>query len=180
MSYGFITRTLQKEFLKAKVPVEKHKDPEVITLNGNENQSETLYFWQLHSILGTDRIQALITNFYQRVFNDRIAGFGEIFQSLGSMEHHIQGQTSFWQDAMGGGKRYAGGEFRLKRHHDLAKHIMNTRGAARWSHHMRDTLSDLSVDLTSDKRVRKCIITFINFFMEKYAEEYDFKIVSRL
>ena len=180
MPYGYVTCTLRKAFMDVKVPLEHHEDPKILTLIGAENDTPTLYFWQLYSILGEERISTLISNFYQRVFEDTESDFKEVFEALGTLEHHIKGQTNFWLDAMGGGKRYLGGEHRLKRHHDLAKQIMNTKGATRWLKHMKDTLKDPLVDLTDDKRIKVSLVAFVNFFMEKYAEEYQFRIISKL
>ena len=172
--YGYMTCILRKEFMK-KLSPELQLDKKVITLNGFENDTDTLYFWQLYSILGEDRIRELISDFYENVFSDTDAFFSDFFKDLGSLDHHIQGQTSFWLDAMGGGKRYPGREHRLKRHHDLAKRIMNYRGAQRWLLHMRKSLDNATLDLTDDLRVKRCIIVFINFFMKKYGDEYNFR-----
>tara|TARA_R110000803_G_scaffold133433_3_gene200610 strand:- start:1875 stop:2024 length:150 start_codon:yes stop_codon:yes gene_type:complete len=43
MSYGFTTKILQNEFIKLN---DIKVSPEVITLNGHENNSDRLYFWQ--------------------------------------------------------------------------------------------------------------------------------------
>ena len=178
-SYGYTTCILRKEFIEATMHPDLHTNPEILTLNACENNSDTLYFWQLYSILGEQNITTLITSFYENVFNDTDdASFSTFFKDLGTLDYHIKGQTGFWLDAMGGGKRYPGGEHRLKRHHDLAKRIMNEHGALRWLHHMRKSLNNSLVDLTGDPRVKSCIITFINFFMKKYGDEYNFK--SRL
>ena len=173
---GFVTLQFQREYLDAKVPAEYHKDPQVLTLNGHENESGTLYFWQLYSILGENKIRQFITEFYTNLFDEaEDIQFIKTFKVLGSIEHHIIGQTNFWLDAMGGGKKYAGGQFRLQRHHDLAKHIMNAKGARIWLQHMRYTLNTTLVDFTDDTRVKPCIMNFLNFFMEKYGLEYGFK-----
>ena len=177
-NYGYMTCILRKEFMETIRP-DLRDDPKVITLNGLENDTNTLYFWQLYSILGEERITKLITDFYENVFNDtEDEFFSSTFKEFGSLEYHIKGQTSFWLDAMGGGKRYIGGEFRLKRHHDIAKKIMNQKGALRWVQHMKKSLNKATIDLTDDKRVKSCIIDFINFFMKKYGDEYNFR--SRL
>lgn len=174
-SYGYTTCILRKEFMETIHP-DLREDPKIITLNGHENDTNNLYFWQLYSILGEDRITQLITDFYENVFNDtEDQFFSKVFKEFGTLEYHIKGQTNFWLDAMGGGKRYPGGEYRIKRHHDLAKKIMNLKGALRWLQHMKNSLNKATTDLTDDPRVKPCIIEFINFFMKKYGEEYQFK-----
>lgn len=39
-------------------------------LLANMDQAEPLYFWQLYSVLGPTPIRQLVTDFYQRVFDD--------------------------------------------------------------------------------------------------------------
>ena len=178
---GFMTRELQHEYIVAKVPLEKHSDHAILTLNGNENITDKLYFWQLYSILGEAKIRQFITEFYTNLFDEgENIQFIKTFKDLGSIEHHISGQTNFWLDAMGGGKKYAGGKFRLQRHHDLAKNIMNAKGAVSWLGHMRHTLNTTLVDFTDDPRVKPCILDFLNHFLEKYGEQYGFTLHSRL
>jgi hypothetical protein len=64
---------------------------------------------------------------------------------------------------MGAGAAYHGGEFRLKFHHTHnAFQLMNERGAQRWVKLMVETL-DASVQImTTDKRIRPRINTFLN------------------
>ena len=133
----------------------------------------------LYSILGEERIHNFIQTFYINIFNDS-SDLSNMFKKLGTIEYHIFGQQNFWLDIMGGGKKYAGGEFRLKRHHDYAKDIMNKRGATQWLNHMETVLNNQLTDLTDDFRVKNCIIDFIHFFMKKYAEQYNFVFKSNL
>jgi len=84
-----------------------------------------------------------------------------------------------WIDVMGGGMQYHGGEFRLNFHHTHnALELMNDRGAARWIELMVETLNDPDIDYTDDERVRPAINTFLDFFVGKYAKEFDFEVTS--
>lgn len=175
-SLGFMTSLLQKEFLDTMVPKEKHSLSSVKSLYYTDNNTDTLYFWQLYSLLGEDKIRLFIYNFYKRIFDDKEdKEFLETFIYLGDLKKHINGQTNFWLDCMGGGQTYPGGERKLRFHHSLAKDIMNSKGAERWLLHMRFTLLDKKIYLSEDPRVRPCIIEFINFFMLKYSNEFQFK-----
>ena len=170
MSYGFTTKILQDEFIKLNnIKV----SPEVLTLNGHENKSDRLYFWQIYSILGEDKITDIIENFYRDVLSDnKDELFRDTFKNSGTLEHHVKKQANFWIDVTGGGKRYPGGEARLELHHDNAKIIMNYKGAYRWLYHMKNSIESTNFD---DPRVVHCIIDFINFFMEKYGKVYNFR-----
>jgi len=80
---------------------------------------------------------------------------------------------------MGGGLQYHGGEFRLNFHHTHNAHeLMNERGATRWIELMVDTLNDPDVDYTDDERVRPAINTFLDFFVGKYAKDFNFEVKS--
>ena len=80
-----------------------------------------------------------------------------------------------WIDVMGGGSQYHGAEFRLNFHHTHnAMELMNTRGATRWISLMKATLDEPDLDLTTDPRVRPALNTFLSFFIDKYAHDFDF------
>merc|ERR1712137_1468185 len=105
------------------------------SLVASPSVEEALYPWQLYSLLGRRRIHKLIHSFYTRVFNDE--EFRVAFANVASKRHHIQTQTAFWIDAMGGGRQYHGGDYRLHFHHTHnASSVMNAEGARRWMHHM--------------------------------------------
>jgi truncated hemoglobin YjbI len=172
---GYMTELLKKEFLDFMVPQEFHNVKDVQSLHYSDNNTKKLYFWQLYSLLGEEKIKLFITNFYKRIFNDyEDKKFLETFKELGSLKKHIHGQTNFWLDCMGGGQLYAGGEKKLHFHHTLAKDIMNRSGAQRWLMHMKNTLYDKNIYLGEDPRVRPCIIEFVNFFMKKYGQQFNF------
>ena len=174
-SFGFLTDYYRREYINSNLTTEAFKEEHIMSLNSQVNNSKQLYFWQLYSILGEERIHNLIQKFYESIFNDlNDQNFSNIFKKLGTIEYHIFGQQNFWMDIMGGGKRYAGGEYRLERHHNLAKDIMNKKGARRWLYHMNQTLNNQLLDLTDDYRVKFCIVDFIYFFMKKYAVQFNF------
>ena len=169
-SEGFITRKMRDEYLKYK-GIEA--SPEVTTLNGHENNTDTLYFWQLYSIIGELVIVDIITRFYTRVLTDtEDLVFMNVFKDSGDLEHHVKTQSNFWIDVTGGGKRYPGGEARLEIHHDNAKIIMNEKGANRWLYHMKNSIKDTHIE---DHRVVPCIVEFVNFFTLKYGKTYNFR-----
>ena len=180
-SFGFLTDYYRREYILSNLNIDAFKEEHIMSLNHKVNTTNKLYFWQLYSILGEERIHNFIQKFYENIFNDlNDVYFSNTFKKLGTIQYHIFGQQNFWLDIMGGGKKYAGGEFRLKRHHDLAKDIMNKKGANRWLYHMEKTLNNQLLDLTNDYRVKFCIVDFIHFFMKKYAEQYNFVFKSSL
>ena len=78
---GFLTQIIQKEYIKYLLEKgeinDNHINKNILSLNATDNNTPTLYFWQLYSILGKKPIEKLITNFYTRVFNDNENhGFG--------------------------------------------------------------------------------------------------------
>jgi len=137
--------------------------------------SKPLYFWQLYNVLGQRRIVKLVTNFYTRVYkDDEDAEFKRAFTRISGMNHHIATQAAFWIDAMGGGRAYHGGMYRLEfHHHHNAKQVMTHKGAVRWMLHMRAALDES--DLGTDPRVRWVIDDFLFIMMEKYAGQHGFQ-----
>lgn len=157
-----------------------NKDAEKITqsLDADSNLEAPLYYWQLYSVLGYQRIEALIRSFYERVYNDtQESWFRDAFARISGVEHHIATQTAFWVDVMGGGKQYHGGDYRLNFHHsNNAAAVMNARGATRWIYHMKLALNDHRSELNElDARVIPCINDFLRTKMIKYAEEHSWK-----
>ena len=100
--------------------------------------------------------------------------FKEEFEDLGPLEHHINRQTEFWLDVMGGGPVYNGNLFKLNKKHKLVKNIMTEKGANKWMHYMIHAINVVKEDLCVDRRIIPCLIDFLNFFMLKYAHEFDF------
>ena len=180
---GFLTQIIQKEYIKYLLEKgeinDNHINKNILSLNATDNNTPTLYFWQLYSILGKKPIEKLITNFYTRVFNDNEKPwFRDFFIELGSLEYHIKGQTNFWLDVMGAGEYYRGGEKRLNFKHDLAREIMTNKAANRWMYHMLLALDDNYNNFKIDKRILPCLKKFLLFFMNKYSLEFDFNFIE--
>lgn len=176
-SMGYVTRSAISHFLE--MHPEAPKD-EALSLHANADTSQPLYFWQLYSVLGTDRIVNIVQKLYARIAaDDEEPWLRNAFTRLSDWEHHVATQAAFWLDAMGRGKYYHGGEYRLHFHHQHnACHVMTQVGAARWMHHMRHALDES--DLGSDPRVRETIDVFLHTRMEKYAEEFGFQTGDRV
>jgi len=165
---------LVKAMADGLLPAEAHRMQHIISLDASSDANTPIQFWQLYSVLGQDRIVAIVRNFYQRVFADE-PWFVSVFEKVGGLGHHVRTQSSMWIDVMGGGMAYHGGEFRLSFHHTHnAMQLMNDKGAERWVSLMVETLNDDSLDMTDDPRVRPAINTFLSFFLGKYADEFNF------
>jgi truncated hemoglobin YjbI len=178
-SEGYLTRQIQKKYIDhaveaALLPQAAHRIASVVSLTASRQATTPIQFWQLYSVLGPQRINNIVTRFYNRVYADE-AWFASVFSRISGKEHHIQTQSAMWLDVMGGGMRYHGGEYRLNFHHTHnAFELMNAKGARRWTELMVTTLNDPVTALTDDPRVRPATNTFLDFFMRKYAEEFGF------
>jgi truncated hemoglobin YjbI len=176
---GHMTESIRQKYLTTAIaqnllPEKAHRMANLVSLNASNDPSQPIQFWQLYSVLGQDRIVALVENFYRRVYSDE-AWFSSVFSRLADMRQHVGTQSAMWIDVMGGGQAYHGGEYRLNFHHTHnAIALMNDRGAQRWVKLMLETLNDPSIDLTDDARVRPSINTFLGHFMSKYAAEFKF------
>jgi len=176
---GYLTAKIRANYIQQSIesgllPQNAHRMAHIISLTASNDPATPIHFWQLYSVLGQDRIVAIVQNFYQRVFADE-QWFTSVFERVGGLGHHIRTQSSMWIDVMGGGMAYHGGEYRLSFHHTHnAMQLMNSKGAERWVSLMVDTLNDESVDMTDDPRVRPAINTFLAHFLSKYAEEFKF------
>ena len=181
--HGYLTDNLKQQYIKRSVdthllPENAHRISAIVSLNASNDVSQPIQFWQLYSVLGSERIVALVRKFYQLVFSDEL-WFSSVFSRIASLEHHVNTQAAMWVDAMGGGKAYHGGEYRLNFHHTHnAMELMNEKGAKRWIELMVKTLNDPTLDLTDDPRVRPAINTFLNFFMGKYESDFQFSAVE--
>ena len=175
---GYMTERIRSKYIdyakrKALLPANAHRMADVISLVASNDMTKPIQFWQLYSVLGSHRILKICSQFYERIFKDE-QWFRSVFERVATKQHHIRTQASMWIDAMGGGYYYHGGEFRLNFHHTHnAFELMNERGAARWISLMRETLDQENMDYTDDIRVRPGINTFLTFFMDKYASEFD-------
>lgn len=103
--FGYFTQHGIKIWIAAH-PKEYQANKQVVTqLEYDADPSKPLYFWQLFSLLGYDRIRGAISVFYNSIFKDKNAKkrwFRRSFSKIGSLEHHIKTQTQFWCDAFGG------------------------------------------------------------------------------
>lgn len=176
---GYMTDTIRNKYIKKAVadqllPADSHRMEHIISLNASNDPGKPIQFWQLYSVLGSERILAIVSRFYERVYNDEL-WFRSVFMRVASKERHIQTQSAMWIDVMGGGQQYHGGEFRLNFHHTHnAMELMNSKGAERWVLLMTQTLNEDNIDFTSDARVRPAINTFLTYFMSKYADDFKF------
>lgn len=176
---GYLTERIRSNYIEAAIankmlPENAHRMPEIVSLSASKNVAKPIQFWQLFSVLGQDRIVGIVTNFYERVYDDE-DWFRSVFSRVGAMNHHIDTQASMWLDVMGAGPAYHGGEFRLSFHHTHnAIQLMNEKGAKRWVKLMAEALDDSEIHMTDDARVRPSINTFLTHFFGKYATEFNF------
>jgi truncated hemoglobin YjbI len=175
-----MTETTREKYIAAAVksgvlPKGAHRNPQIFSLSAPNNETTPIQFWQLFSILGPDRIVAIVEGFYQRVFADE-DWFTSVFARVGGVNHHINTQASMWADVMGGGPYYHGAEFRLEFHHTHNAHqLMTAEGAKRWVSLMVQTLDASDVQMLDDPRVRLSLNTFLSHFLSKYAEDFAFE-----
>jgi truncated hemoglobin YjbI len=147
-----------------------------------------LYYWQLYSLLGMERIEAMVTDFYKNVFADEEElWFREAFVALNNMKGHIEVQTLYWADSMGGGTFYLGGETRADYHHEAKvqarfKRLMTGGGARRWMQHMTRALVEgghLARFNAIDRRIFPCVVEFLRVKMERYALVFNWAFDPR-
>ena len=169
---GYVTSSVHQEYCRQNPETARSIDTSnEYNLTAGDDQNDDLHFWQLYSILGEEPIIEIVTKFYNSVFNDTEAPwFRNAFVRTAPLEHHIKVQAAYWIDAMGGGKRYHGGEYRLHFHHEHnAKQVMTADGAKRWMYHMRGALDNINF---ADPRVKPCIIEFLQTKMINYASDF--------
>lgn len=193
-SKGFSTLESRQEYLRihhhgkaAAAPSQEDGQPQTSGNNGDTisdslhadmDTSQPLYFWQLYSIIGKEPILAFIAEFYNRIYADtKEEWFLVAFTGIGDKAHHIQSQSSFWIDAMGGGRVYFGGKSRINFHHysNHAEHIMNERGAKRWMHHMRGAIRSYDFSKFNDPRIVPALVEFLRIKVMTYAEEHQWE-----
>ena len=179
---GFLTKTIRNEYLFEELKLNKisiEDIPDALSLYASGDKNKRIYFWQLYNILGEKPIIYLITKFYKNIFNDEAEWFRDEFTDLGSIEYHVKGQSNFWLDIMGGGQRYIGGEKLLNKKHKLVENIMTREGAEKWMDNMEKTLKEITLTKDfEDKRIIVCIYDFLEYFMNKYAVEFDFNVFN--
>ncbi|AKI00194.1 Bacterial-like globin [Hoeflea sp. IMCC20628] len=178
--HGYMSEKIQQDYILSAIsrkvlPRDAHRMAHIISLDASNDVARPIQIWQLYSVLGPERIVAIVTDFYGRVFADE-DWFTSVFARVGPVEHHIHTQSAMWIDVMGGGPAYHGGDFRLNFHHTHnAIQLMNEKGAARWTRLMLDTLEATAPHMTNDPRVRPALNTFLTHFMGKYAQEFGFE-----
>ena len=147
----------------------------ILSLSAPNDSRKPIQFWQLFSVLGPDAIISIVRDFYQRVFSDE-EWFRSVFARVGGVEHHVATQAGMWADVMGGGPYYHGADYRLNFHHTHNAHqLMDEKGAERWVRLMVKTLDSTVDQVTDDPRVRQSINTFLSYFLNKYAEDFNFE-----
>ncbi|MCY0095494.1 hypothetical protein [Hoeflea ulvae] len=178
--HGYMSEKIQQDYILSAMaqkvlPKDAHRMAPILSLTASNDITRPIQFWQLFSVLGPDRIVAIVTDFYGRVFADE-DWFASVFARVGPVEHHIHTQSAMWIDVMGGGPAYHGGDFRLNFHHTHnAIQLMNDKGAQRWTSLMLDSLEASARHMTDDPRVRPALNTFLTHFMGKYAQEFGFE-----
>ena len=182
---GKVTRKLREDYLKKQLlfglmTTDKIKSSSVLSYNANPDQSSELYFWQIYSVIGSDKLEKLIKVFYTRIFNDdKAPWFRDVFVELGSIDYHVRGQHRFWVNSFAGGLEYKAGLKGLLFHHQLAKEIMTKEGAERWLMHMQKTLKQFRPEFNkSDIRIVPCIESFLVFTMETYGIQFNFNVID--
>ena len=148
------------------------------------DESKPLYFWQLFSLIGKRPIHDICYDFYDAIFSDTNIEnhwFRIVFENTGSKEHHVDVQSKYWMDAMGGGYLYEGGLGRLNYHHhsgEGVRPIMNRKGAKRSLQYMKGSITNNHhhFENINDDRILPCLITFLKTKMMSYAKTSQFEL----
>ena len=176
-SEGYITALVRDDYITSRIKKEcdiSNIDRSLVPqINANR-----LYFWQLFSILGKEKILQIVTTFYENVFTDSEEWFREAFEESGDIHYHIKGQSYFWYDVMGGGKYYRGGKKLVQLKHSGVSEVMNSRGGERWMWHMYNSLKTNYTLISEDPRVIPCMLDFLQYFMDEYSVAFDFNLIK--
>jgi len=174
--------------------------PSVASLVAPTDMNKPIQMWQLHSVLGADIVKKLVEMFYDRVFDDKAnPWFRNPFFFSNDKDQHVFLQLRMWLDIFGGGKVYfEEGEERLEYRHARAMEIMTTKGALRWIEHMEAVIEEVTAlppateeerkekpnqgllvkfcngNMEMVQRVMRSLSTFLGFFMDDYAKQFDF------
>jgi hypothetical protein len=90
-SAGFATEQGRRAWLKAHGGVES-KD--TLSMVADPDPAAPLYPWQLYSLLGHQKLHAIVDAFYTRVYADaENPWFREAFARISGVEHHINTQV---------------------------------------------------------------------------------------
>ena len=176
---GYATVQGRTDWLEAHGIVDRQRQMQISTsLDADKNLANPVYYWQLYSLMGTQRIAAIVRSFYERVYEDtHEPWFRDAFARISGVDHHINTQTAFWVDSFGGGQQYHGGDGRLNfHHHNNANSVMTADGAKRWMYHMRLALKEHEHELNIlDRRIMPCIVDFLRTKMMKYARDHSWR-----
>lgn len=190
---GYSTTAGREDWIKSKPHLAGHEPAS--SLLASPDATRPLYFWQLHSVLGTECIVNFVRNFYGRVLADKTPGsIAWAFTRIAGLDHHVATQAAFWVDQFGGGKKYHGADYRLNFHHENnAAAVMTAEGARRWMKHMGEAILEETAHWNQmDVRIKPCVVDFLRVKIKKYAaaeratkydgwrfDEADFDFVAR-
>ena len=176
---GYATLSGRQQYLSARGITDKAEQLKISeSLSADLSADSPLYYWQLFSMLGEERIVSLVSTFYKKVYADtEQPSFRDAFARISDKDHHIQTQAAYWIDSFGGGKYYHGGDYRLNFHHTHnAESVMNASGARRWMFHMRAALREHKKELDElDRRIVPCIVDFLRVKMYKYSCDHSWQ-----
>ena len=181
---GYATSDTYREYLRFVEGNDGGKyDDEHATISkslvADPDRTKPLYIWQLYSILGKQPIVDIVTDFYARIYDDHNnEWFRDVFAQISGKHHHIMTQAAYWIDAMGGGRVYHGGNYRLNFHHTYnANDIMTAKGAKVWMSHMTNAINsyDFVASGHDDPRIKPTIVTFLKMKMMKYSNEHNWE-----
>ena len=178
-AHGSLTETMQSRYLhreirEGRMDLGVLEDDRVMSLQASPDGM--LFFWQLHSLLGTEPVHKLLDAFYTRVFEGEDDLFRQTFEGSAGFHYQVVVQSNMYTDCFGGGKLYRGGMDRTHLHHStLGKKLMNREGADRWHDVMVEALDEMTPEFDAvDKRIRPTMNTFLAFFMEHYGSQFGF------
>lgn len=181
---GSLTTSVRDDYIRQKlkkgaITELEAADSHTLSLHAGRDTTKPLFFWQLYSVLGMNRIIAVVSTFYKKVLSDEQAPwFRDAFASAGDLMYHVRGQALFWADVMAGGVSYKGGLRRLMLKHRMSSDVMTEIGAKRWMHHMAGTLAEHQAEFDAlDRRVIPCVLDFLEFFMDRYSAQFDFNLI---
>lgn len=184
---GSLTTSVRDDYIRQKlkqgaITELDAADSRTLSFHAGRDITKPLFFWQLYSVLGMNRIIAVVSTFYKKVLSDEQAPwFRDAFASAGDLAHHVRGQALFWADVMAGGVSYKGGLRRLMLKHRMSSDVMTGTGAKRWMHHMAGALAEHQAEFDAlDRRVIPCVLDFLEFFMDQYSAQFDFNLIPRM
>ena len=72
---GYLTEKIKLKYISSAIaknilPQKAHRIANIVSLFASNDILNTIQFWQLHSVIGQNRIVSIVKNFYERVYND--------------------------------------------------------------------------------------------------------------